>query len=58
MRSLLSVVEAGELPDRLKVSVLFAPTGPIQEASLSSSWKEAFLRVAEKFDHTEKELWS
>lgn len=58
MRSVLSVVEAGDLPDRLKVTVLFAPTGPIQEVSLSSGWGETFLKVAEKFDRAEQELWS
>ena len=36
VQSILSVVEAGELPDQSRVSVLFAPTGPIQEVSLSS----------------------
>jgi len=30
--------------------VLFAPTGPIQEVSLSSGWGDAFLKIAEQFD--------
>ena len=58
VRSILSVVDAGELPDRIKVSVLFAPTGPIQEVSLSSGWADPFLEVAEQFDKAEKVLWS
>ena len=58
VQSILSAVEAGALPDRLKCSVLFAPTGPIQEVSLSSGWGEPFLTVAEKFDNVEKVLWS
>lgn len=58
VRSLLSVVEAGELPDRINISVLFAPTGPIQEVSLSSGWADPFLKVAEQFDNAEKVLWS
>jgi hypothetical protein len=39
------------------VSVLFAPTGPIQEVSLSSGWSETFLKVAERFDRAERQLW-
>ncbi len=30
--------------------VLFAPTGPIQEVSLSSGWGERFLALAHRFD--------
>ena len=36
------------LPFALKV--LFAPTGPIQEVSLSSGWGEEFLLLAERFE--------
>ncbi|MBU1069592.1 hypothetical protein KJ975_08495 [Myxococcota bacterium] len=57
VQSILSVIEAGELPDRIKVSVLFAPTGPIQEVSLSSGWADPFLKVAEHFDNAEMVLW-
>jgi len=32
------------------MSVLFAPTGPIQEVSLSSGWGQGFLKLAEDFD--------
>jgi len=58
IRSLLSAVEAGELPERKNIAVLFAPTGPIQEVSLSSGWADPFLKVAEQFDNAEKVLWS
>jgi hypothetical protein len=34
----------------LDLRVLFAPTGPIQEVSLSSGWGEKFLGLAERFD--------
>jgi hypothetical protein len=54
---MLGLVERGELPDRVSVSVLFAPTGPIQEVSLSSGWSETFLKVAERFDRAERKLW-
>jgi hypothetical protein len=36
----------GELPS----SVLFAPTGPAQEVSLSSGWGPEFLALADRFD--------
>lgn len=57
LRSILSVVEAGGLPGHAKVSVLFAPTGPIQEVAANSGWGEAFLRVAAHFDIAAKMLW-
>ena len=47
---LLAALEAGRLPDRLTVSVLFAPTGPIQEVSLSSGWGYEFLALAARCD--------
>ena len=57
VETLLAVVEAGGLPDRLSVSVLFAPTGPIQEVSISSGWGDTFLKVAECYDRAERRLW-
>ena len=57
VKSLLSLVEAGALPDRISVSVLFGPTGPIQEVSLSSGWADTFLKVAERYDRAERLLW-
>jgi hypothetical protein len=47
---LIREVESGRLPPRLAVSVLFAPTGPMQEAALSSGWGDAFLVVADRCD--------
>jgi len=32
------------------LSLLFAPTGPIQEVSISSGWGQDFLVLAERFD--------
>ena len=57
IEALLALVESGQLPERLSVSVLFAPTGPIQEVSLSSGWAEAFLKVSERYDRAERRLW-
>jgi hypothetical protein len=48
--SLIERIEAGHLPERSAVEVLFLPTGPIQEVSVSSGWGQAFLRVADRFD--------
>ena len=57
IQAILAVVEAGRVPDRLDVSVIFAPTGPMQEVSLSSGWGQTFLKVAERYDYAEKGLW-
>lgn len=45
--SILTQLDNGSVPD---VGVLFAPTGPIQEVSMSSGWSLEFLKLAERFD--------
>lgn len=45
----LNSLSAGDVPSAL-LTVLFAPTGPIQEVAIDSGWGDAFLRIAEKFD--------
>ena len=57
VKSILAVIEAGGIPERLALSVLFAPTGPMQEVSISSGWSDIFLKVAELYDYAEKRLW-
>ncbi len=47
---LLSDLRRDILPDKLTLTVLFAPTGPIQEVSLSSGWAKPFLELAERLD--------
>ena len=47
---LIAQIAAGELPKRSALEVLFLPTGPIQEVSVSSGWGQEFLRLATKFD--------
>jgi hypothetical protein len=47
---ILSALRAGVLPGELPMRVLFAPTGPIQEVSLSSGWGTEFLALSERFD--------
>jgi hypothetical protein len=32
------------------MAVLFLPTGPMQEVSLSSGWGDAFVALADRFD--------
>jgi hypothetical protein len=44
----IDALKRGSVPD---LSVLFLPTGPVQEVSVSSGWGEEFLRLAERFDH-------
>jgi hypothetical protein len=53
----IAAIESGQLPRRLELAVLFAPTGPIQEVSLSSGWAYEFLSVAERFDAVAEQLW-
>jgi hypothetical protein len=38
------------------LEVLFAPTGPIQETSMSSGWAYEYLAVAARFDEEIKKL--
>lgn len=47
---LIQALDAGRLPARYEISVLFAPTGPIQETALSSGWGDEFLDVANRCD--------
>lgn len=47
---LIRKVESGQLPSRLSISVLFAPTGPLQETSLSSGWGDEFVALADRCD--------
>ena len=46
----IAQLRAGGAPDELQMRVLFAPTGPMQEVSLSSGWGQAFLDLARDFD--------
>lgn len=48
--SLLTRIESGHLPSRSALQLLFLPTGPIQEVSISSGWGQEFLELASRFD--------
>jgi hypothetical protein len=47
---LVAELDHGRAPPRLTLAVLFAPTGPIQEVSLSSGWAGEFLALATRCD--------
>ncbi len=48
--SIIAQLQRSEIPALLEMSVLFAPTGPMQELSLSSGWGNRFLGLAAEFD--------
>lgn len=47
---LIQGVDSGPLPRRGAISLLFAPTGPMQEAALSSGWGDEFVALADRCD--------
>jgi len=47
---ILGQLRREERPDILAMEVIFAPSGPMQEVSLSSGWADAFLDLAGRFD--------
>ena len=47
---LVANLESDHFFDLSKLSFLFAPTAPIQEVSISSSWGREFVDVSAKFD--------
>jgi hypothetical protein len=47
---ILYALRNGSLPSELTLEALFAPTGPIQEVSLSSGWGKVFIELSERFD--------
>ena len=44
---LLRRLREGQMP---QLSVLFAPTGPIQEVSASSGWSDRFVELSSRLD--------
>jgi hypothetical protein len=57
INDIITELQNGQIPERLKVTVLFVVTGPIQEVSLSSGWADAFIKLADKYDEIEKLVW-
>ena len=54
----IAAVESGPLPPRLALAVLFAPTGPLQEVSISSGWGREFLTLAARYDAAAERVWA
>jgi hypothetical protein len=48
---LINSLQFGVVPGDLNLRIIFAPTGPMQEVSLSSGWGNEFLLLAERFDN-------
>jgi hypothetical protein len=46
----IAELQAGGLPKKMDLTILFAPTGNLQEVSLSSGWGDEFLELATRFD--------
>lgn len=47
---LIARIQSGDIPKRSDLDLLFLPTGPIQEVSVSSGWGQEFLDLAKHFD--------
>jgi hypothetical protein len=47
---IISRFESGDIPKRSDIELLFLPTGPIQEVSVSSGWGQEFVELASRFD--------
>jgi hypothetical protein len=47
---IIARIENGDMPKRSDIELLFLPTGPIQEVSVSSDWGQEFVELANRFD--------
>ncbi len=50
LKDIAGTVGTDEESAHRRLALLFAPTGPIQEVSLSSDWADEFLKLAERFE--------
>jgi hypothetical protein len=57
IRGHIAALDAGKLPPKIDLWVLFAPTGPIQEVSVSSGWGNDFLELSSRFDRALKRAY-
>ena len=53
----IRLLREGQLPPRMDLSILFAPTGSIQEVSLSSGWGDEFIALSAQFDRAEERAY-
>ncbi len=51
---LLNMLKQNGTTDFAQLAVLFAPTGPLQELSMSSGWGDVYLRLAGLYDEAER----
>ena len=49
-------LQSNDFTNISELTILFAPTGDLQEIALSSGWAEEYLIVAESFDNAIKAL--
>ena len=47
----LSAVSVDARPDVDELTLLFLPTGPLQETSMSNGWSDEFLTLSAEFDN-------
>jgi hypothetical protein len=52
IESIIEKIRQGKFP--VSADVLFLPTGPLQELSLSSGWGDEFIVLANRFDSAKK----
>jgi hypothetical protein len=55
--NIITKLQEGEVPDKIKLSLLFGATGSMQEVSLSIGWGDAFIKLSDKYDEIEKLVW-
>jgi len=55
--ALIAELKEGRIPDQMALTLLFAPTGSIQEVSARSGWGREFLDVAARFDGAARSLY-
>jgi hypothetical protein len=46
----IAIVDQGQPLEKFRLNLLFAPTGSIQEVSMSSGWSRQFMDLATRFD--------
>jgi hypothetical protein len=46
----IEAIEVGREPNRRELTLLFAPTGDLQETSMANGWAEDYLALSARFD--------
>lgn len=50
-------IEAGWVPPRMQMAVVFAATGPLHEVGRAGGWLEEFRAIAARFDAAEAKVY-